>query len=278
MSQDARSRGIPLTGSRIWAGCGSQFLNKLLCQAPQPCKAGGNETRLDPLPRLVQLPNDVIGCTALATRKHVAEYAPPICSDGSAARIHVHMEQGARATGGPGTRPGLSRADPLAQRQPPSTLERGRSCPGEEGEGGESGVHKQRPSPPWILDARPDWSSTEPFACLAPPPPCPSVVLRLLYFAPGGGRAELVPAGARPCRPVRVRGFRTSREWPSTAVGLAGRPSRTRSRRVVEVGCWPGRGRLSAVPSLSAQHSPICTVRVTGDTVLPRPEVGRGQG
>ena len=74
MSRDARSRGIPLTGSRIWAGCGSQFLNKLLCQAPQPCKAGGNATRLDPLPRLVQLPNDVIGCTALATRKHIAEY------------------------------------------------------------------------------------------------------------------------------------------------------------------------------------------------------------
>ena len=115
--------------------------------------------------------------------------------------------------------------------------------------------------------------------CLScPPPPCPFVVLRRLSFAPGGGRAELVPAGARPCRPVRVRGCRTSREWPSTAVGLAGRPSRTRSRRVVEVGCWPGRGRLSAVPSLSAQHSPVCTVRVTGDTVLPRPEVGRGQG
>ena len=145
---------------------------------------------------------------------------PPICSDGSAARIRVHLAQGAWSPG--------------------------------------AGVHKRRPSPPWILDVRPDWSLTEPLACLAP------LLAR--------------PSRARPCRPVRVRGFRTSREWPSTAVGWAGRPSRTRSRRVVEVGCWPGRGRLSAVPSLSAQHSPVCTVRVTGDTVLPRPEVGRGQG
>ena len=96
--------GIPLTGSRIWAGCGSQFLNKLLCQAPQPCKVGDNAARVDPLPRLVQLPDNVIGCTALATRKHVAEYAPPICSDGSAARIHVHMEQGARSPGDRGSR------------------------------------------------------------------------------------------------------------------------------------------------------------------------------
>ena len=108
MSQDARSRGIPLTmplsGSRIWAGCGSQFLNKLLCQAPQPCKAGGNAARVDPLPRLVQLPDNVIGCTALATRKHVAEYAPPISSDGSAAQIRVHLAQGAQSPGDGGSR------------------------------------------------------------------------------------------------------------------------------------------------------------------------------
>ena len=95
---------MPLSGSRIWAGCGSQFLNKLLCQAPQPCKVGDNAARVDPLPRLVQLPDNVIGCTALATRKYVAEYAPPICSDGSAARIHVHMEQGARSPGDRGSR------------------------------------------------------------------------------------------------------------------------------------------------------------------------------
>ena len=43
------------------------------------CKTGGNAARLEPLPRLVQLPVDVIGFTALATRKHVAEYVPPIC-------------------------------------------------------------------------------------------------------------------------------------------------------------------------------------------------------
>ena len=89
---------MPLSGSRIWTGCGSQFLNKLLCQAPQPCKAGGNAARVDPLPRLVQLPDNVTGCTALATRKHVAEYAPPISSDGSAAQIRVHLAQGARST------------------------------------------------------------------------------------------------------------------------------------------------------------------------------------
>ena len=235
--------GIPLTGSRIWAGCGSQFLNKLLCQAPQPCKAGGNETRLDPLPRLVQLPNDVIGCTALATRKHVAEYAPPICSDGSAARIHVHMEQGARATGGPGTRPGLSRADPLAQRQPPSTLERGRSCPGEEGEGGESGVHKQRPSPPWILDARPDWSSTEPFACLAPPPlpvrRSPSSLLRARRRACRAGPRRSSSLPARPgARLQDVPRMALHRRW------VGGPPVPDAVRRVVEVGYWPGRGRL----------------------------------
>ena len=35
---------------------------------------------------------------------------------------------------------------------------------------------------------------------------------------------------------------------------------------------------MSAVPSLSAKHSPVRTVRVMGDTVLPCPEVGRGQG
>ena len=50
------------------------------------------------------MPNDVIGCTALATRKYVAEYAPPICSDGNAARIRVHMEQGARSLGDRGSR------------------------------------------------------------------------------------------------------------------------------------------------------------------------------
>ena len=272
--------GIPLTGSRIWAGCGSQFLNKLLRQAPQPCKAGGNATRLDPLPRLVQLPNDVIGCTALATRKHVAEYAPPICSDGSAARIHVHMEQGARSPGDRGSRypAGAVACGPTGPVTAAVHIgERAElSRRGRRGGGSREYTSKGPAHPGYWMPGR-TGARRSPLPVL-PPPPCPFVVLRRLSFAPGGGRAELVPAGARPCRPVRVRGCRTSREWPSTAVGLVGRPSRTRSRRVVEVGCWPGRGRLSAVPSLSAQHSPVCTVRVTGDTVLPRPEVGRGQG
>ena len=272
--------GIPLTGSRIWAGCGSQFLNKLLCQAPQPCKAGGNATRLDPLPRLVQLPNDVIGCTALATRKHVAEYAPPICSDGSAARIHVHMEQGARSPGDRGSRypAGAVACGPTGPATAAVHIGERAELSRRGRRGGGAGSTQAKAQPTLDIGCQAGLELDGALCLSCPPPPCPFVVLRRLSFAPGGGRAELVPAGARPCRPVRVRGCRTSREWPSTAVGLAGRPSRTRSRRVVEVGCWPGRGRLSAVPSLSAQHSPVCTVRVTGDTVLPRPEVGRGQG
>ena len=77
--------------------------------------------------------------------------------------------------------------------------------------------------------------------------------------------------GAGPWRPVWVRSFRTFRRRRSLG-GRAGHPSRTRTRtrRVIEVGC--GTRRLSAVPSLGR------AVQTAGDATLPHPEVGPGRG